>query len=67
MTQGKKPEEHKERQGVTEYALILSLVALGVWFVSYIANPGKHLLTLLTEVEATIVRVGLGNSSESKP
>jgi Flp pilus assembly pilin Flp len=67
MAQCKKPEEYKERQAAVEYVLILSLVAVGVWFVSYVANPGKHLATLLTEVEATMTKVGLNRGVEERP
>lgn len=67
VAQCKKPEEYKERQAVTEYVLVLSLVALGVWFFSYIVNPGKHISTLITEVETTVTKVGHGSIGENRP
>jgi hypothetical protein len=54
-------------KGTTEYALLLTMVVLGVWLLVSLVSPGSRMTNYLTEVQGGALQVDFSDSSTMKP
>ena len=54
-------------KGTTEYALLLTIMVLGVWLLISLVTPGQRVSNFLTEIQGTTLQIDFRDSSKSAP
>ena len=54
-------------KGTTEYALLLTIVVLGVWLLISLVNPVRRVSNFLTEIQGGVMQIDFRDSSKSAP